>query len=117
MCRENCSRVNVWGLIVLGGISWEKFHGEATVWRVFVLEELFDANCPAGKSPEDNYPWGKIYRGHCLGGLCHKENYLKVIVWRAKVSKVIVLGGVSLGVMFCGREVCMDVCNIYSRCL
>ena len=35
----------------MGGISWW-----ATVWRVLILGELFEANCPADKSPEDNYP-------------------------------------------------------------
>ena len=34
------------------------------------LGELFEANYPAGKSPEDNYPWGKLHEGNCLGGLC-----------------------------------------------
>ena len=24
------------------------------------LVELFETNCPAGKSPEDNYPWGNF---------------------------------------------------------
>ena len=27
------------------------------------LGELFEANCLAGKSPEDNYPWGKLHGG------------------------------------------------------
>ena len=46
------------------------------------LGELFESNCPAGKSPEDSYLWGKLhggdyvrivlqgelFRGNCLQG-------------------------------------------------
>ena len=36
--------------------------------------ELFEANCPAGKSLEDNYPWGKfdgviVWRDCVTGGI------------------------------------------------
>ena len=36
------------------------------------LGELFEATCPAGRSPEDNYPWrnfmGVIVWGDCVTG-------------------------------------------------
>ena len=91
-------------------MSWEEFHeknfmvgqlsGGCLSWG-----ELFEANCPAGKSPEDNYPWRKFHGGNCLRGLCYRGNYSGVIVWRAKLLGVIVLGGVSLAVILCVREV------------
>ena len=39
------------------------------------LGELLEANCPAGKSPEDNYPWVEFHSGNCLGGLYYKGTY------------------------------------------
>ena len=59
--------------------------------------ELFEANCPAGKSPEDNYLWGKFYGGNCVEGFCYRRNCSRAIVWKARVSGVIVLRGVSFG--------------------
>ena len=51
--------------------------GGCLSWR-----ELFEANCPAGKSLEDNYPWGK---------------FDGVIVWRDCVTGGIIQGQLSGG--------------------
>ena len=51
--------------------------------------ELFKVNCAPGKSPEDNYPWGKPHGGNCLEGLCYRGNNSGIIVCRAKVLGVI----------------------------
>ena len=66
--------------------------------------KLLEANCPAGKSPEDNYPWGKFHGSNCLGdgvtGALFKVNCLENKSLGGNCP-----GGVSLGVILCGREV------------
>ena len=47
----------IWGVIVLGGISW----------GALVQEELVRGNCQGGKSPGDYCPWGNFMGGQFPG--------------------------------------------------
>ena len=54
--------------------------------------ELFMGNCLEDKSPGDNCPWENFIGDNCPGDSYSGGNYSGVIVRRAKVCGVIVLG-------------------------
>ena len=53
--------------------------GQLPGW-CFPWRELFGANCPAGKSPGDNYTLGHFHVRQLSGGLCSRGNYSGLIV-------------------------------------